>query len=118
MQEIDRTRRVGELLKRELSELMFSQLNDDRIRGVTITRVSVSRDLKNSTVYFSMLDKPADKSRIERILNRSSGYLRKNLSKRLMMRTTPALSFKYDDSIEHGLSLSQLIDSLNVSNDQ
>lgn len=118
MQEIDRTRRVGELIKRELSDLIFSQLNDNRIRGVTLTRVSVSRELKNCTVYFSMLDKHADHGSMEKILNKSSGYLRKRLSKRLTMRTTPALSFKYDESIEYGLSLSRLIDSLNVSHDQ
>jgi len=115
MQEIDRTRRVGELIKRELSDLIFSQVNDDRIRGVTIIQVSVSPDLRNSTVYFSMLEKPADKKSIEKVLNKSSGYLRKHLSKRLVMRTTPALSFKYDDSIERGLSLVQLIDSLKRS---
>ncbi|MYB34571.1 MAG: 30S ribosome-binding factor RbfA [Gammaproteobacteria bacterium] len=118
MQEIDRTRRVGELIKRELSDLIFSQINDERIRGVTIIQVSVSPDIRNSTVYFSMLDKPTDKNSIEKVLNKSAGYLRKHLSKRLMMRNTPALSFKYDDSIEHGLSLTQLIDSLNVSHDQ
>lgn len=118
MQEIDRTRRVGEVVKRELSDLIFSRLNDDRIRGVTITRVSVSRDLRNSTVYFSMLDKQLGKSDMERILNKTSGYLRKHLSKRLMMRTIPALSFRYDESIEHGLSLSQLIDSLNASHEE
>ncbi len=118
MQEIDRTRRVGELIKRELSDLISSQINDDRIRGVTITQVSVSRDLKNSTIYFSMLVEPADKKSIQKVLNKSAGYLRKNLSKRLMMRTTPALFFQYDDSIEHGLSLTQLIDSLNVPHDQ
>ncbi|MCY4050857.1 MAG: 30S ribosome-binding factor RbfA [Gammaproteobacteria bacterium] len=118
MQEIDRTRRVGELIKRELSDLISSQVHDDRIRSVTITRVSVSRDLKNSTVFFSMLAEPTDKKNIEKVLNKCAGYLRKNLSKRLMMRTTPALSFQYDESIEHGLSLTQLIDSLNVSHDE
>ena len=118
MQEIDRTRRVGELIKRELSDLIFTQVNDERIRGVTIIQVSVSPDLRNATVYFSMLDKPTDKNSIEKVLNKSSGYLRKHLSKRLMMRTTPALSFQYDDSIERGLSLTQLIESLNVSHDQ
>ncbi|MXZ81889.1 MAG: 30S ribosome-binding factor RbfA [Gammaproteobacteria bacterium] len=118
MQEIDRTRRVGELIKRELSALISSELNDDRINGVTITQVSVSRDLRNSTVYFSILEKRMDSGSLERLLNKSSGYLRKHLSRRLMMRTTPALTFRYDDSIEKGVSLSRLIDSLKVSDDK
>lgn len=56
MYEVDRTRRVSELLRRELATLIPREVNDNRIRHVSINGVRVSKDLKNATVYFSSLD--------------------------------------------------------------
>ena len=112
MQEIDRTRRVGELIKREVATLIASELNDNRVNMATVTRVTVSRDLKQSTVFFLMMNNQLDHPALEILLNKCSGRLRKLLSKRLQMRTTPALHFKYDSNMEKGISMSQLISSL------
>jgi ribosome-binding factor A len=118
MHEVDRTRRVSELVKREIASLIANQLNDDRINRVTVTGVTVSRDLKQSTVYVSAMDTRIANSKVESLLNNSAGYLRRLLSKRLEMRTTPALVFKYDNSIEKGVQMSQLIDKLNRKDGQ
>jgi ribosome-binding factor A len=118
MHEVDRTRRVSELVKREVASLIAHDLNDDRINRVTVTAVTVSRDLKRSTVYVSAIDNQLGTSKIESLLNKSAGYLRRLLSKRLEMRTTPALVFKYDNSIEKGVRMSNLIDKLNRKHGQ
>lgn len=123
MDEVDRTRRVSELLRRELATLIAREINDPRIRHVSINSVRISGDLKHATVYFSKLGlasdgadgKAAGRDRvgIEKILNRASGFLRHRLSQHAEMRATPTLRFRYDDSIQKGVEMSNLIDRLN-----
>ncbi len=123
MFEIDRTRRVSEVLRRELAMLIAREINDTRIRAISINRVRVSRDLKHATVYFSSLGrvsghtggKPGEKggAGFEKILNRASGFLRRRLSQNAELRVTPTLRFEYDDSIQKGVEMSSLIDRLN-----
>lgn len=114
--ETDRTRRVAELIKRQLSTLISKQLNDKRINAVSITAVTVSRDLQNSTVYVSTIDETLEPDQIEKLLNNSSRYLRHLLSQQITLRTTPKLVFKYDHSLQRGVELTQLIDRLNKNN--
>lgn len=112
-QQVDRIHRVNALVKREIASLIASTLHDPQINGVTVTAVEVSRDLKSSTVYISSINCKDGSSRIENKLNSCAGFLRKQLSTRLKMRTTPSLSFKYDHSIERGIALTHLIEDLN-----
>jgi len=139
MQEIDRTRRVSELLRRELSTLVLRELNDSRISNVSINAVQVSRDLKYATVYVSAIDgnelpeneslaepakqlnkkrrgmsrkKPAQPQTVEGLLNNAAGFLRHLLSQNVELRVTPSLRFRYDNSIQRGVEMSSLIESL------
>ncbi len=121
MQEVARTRRVAELLKREIAVLIARELNDNRINSVTVTGVTVSKDLRTSTVFVSSTrvssNRPDLESvRVEKLLNRSSGYIRHLLSQTVNLRITPSLVFKYDDSIQRGMDMSRLIDRLNSGN--
>jgi ribosome-binding factor A len=112
MFEVDRTRRVAELIKRELAVLIARELNDNRINSVSITAVTVTRDLMQSVVYFSTISDSHEPQEIEKLLTKSSGYLRHLLSQKIDLRTTPKLVFKYDDSIQRGVEMTQLIDKL------
>ncbi len=121
MQEVARTRRVAELLKREIAVLIARELNDDRINTVTVTGVTISKDLRTSTVFVSstrVLSSQSDPEsiRIEKLLNKSAGYIRHLLSQTVNLRVTPSLVFKYDDSIQRGMDMSRLIDRLNRGN--
>ncbi len=113
MFEIDRTRRVSALIKRQLATLIARELDDSRINSVSVTGVTVSRDLKQSTIYFCSRDETLPASQIEKLLNNSAKYLRHLLSQQIDLRVTPRLLFKYDDSIQRGVELTQLIDKLN-----
>ena len=112
MFEVDRTRRVAALIKRELALLIARELNDNRINSVSITAVTVTRDLMQAVVYFSSISESHEPQHIEELLHKSSGYLRHLLSQRIDLRTTPKLVFKYDDSIQRGVEMTQLIDKL------
>ncbi|MGR3984742.1 MAG: 30S ribosome-binding factor RbfA [Gammaproteobacteria bacterium] len=112
MREVERTRRVSELIRRELSGLLAREVDDRRVRMVSITGVRVSKDLKQAVVHVSGMEESADPAEIEKALNHAAKYLRYLLGKQLEMKSTPGLLFRYDHSIQRGMEMSQLIDSL------
>ena len=112
MREAERTRRVAELIRRELSGLLAREVDDRRMRMVSITGVGVSKDLKQAVVHVSAMEEGADPAEIEKALNGAGKYLRYLLGRQLEMKSTPALRFCYDHSIRRGMEMSRLIDSL------
>lgn len=106
-----RPQRVGDLIQRELSELVARELRDPRVGMVTLTAVDVSPDMSHAKVLFTLLDK----ERLEEVqegLRRAAGFLRSQLAKRVKLYSIPELRFEYDESIERADRLSQLIDSV------
>ena len=101
-----RPQRLGDLIQRELSDLIRLELRDPRVGMLTITSVDVSPDMSHAKVFFTLLEK--DKLHG---LKRSAGFLRSQIAKRISMYTTPELRFEYDESVERGDHLSRLIDS-------
>jgi ribosome-binding factor A len=99
-----RARRVGEQIQREVK--------DGRIGNVTVTAVNVTGDLRTATVYYLIFGKDGADPKVQRGLESAANFLRNALSKSLMMRYTPTLKFELDTSIEHGVRLTQLIDSV------
>src|SRR6202522_1303522 len=108
-----RARRLGEQIQRELGDLLRRDVKDERIGNVTITAVSVTGDLRTARVYYLVFGKDGPDPKVQRGLESAAGFLRNALSRSLMIRYTPTLSFELDTSIEHGVRLTQLIDSVN-----
>jgi ribosome-binding factor A len=108
-----RARRLGEQIQREVTELLRRDVKDERIGNVTITAVDVTGDLRTARVYYLIFGKDGPDPKVQRGLESAAGFLRNALSKSLMIRYTPTLSFELDTSIEHGVRLAQLIDSVN-----
>jgi ribosome-binding factor A len=108
-----RARRLGEQIQRELGDLLRRDVKDERIGNVTITAVSVTGDLRTARVYYLVFGKDGPDPKVQRGLESAAGFLRNALSRSLMIRYTPTLSFELDTSIEHGVRLSQLIASVN-----
>jgi ribosome-binding factor A len=108
-----RARRLGEQIQRELTELLRRHVKDDRIGNVTITAVAVTGDLRTAKVFYLIFGKQGPDPKVQKGLDSAAGFLRNALSKSLMIRYTPTLTFELDTSIEHGVRLTQLIDSVN-----
>lgn len=109
--EFERTRRVGEQMQRDLSDLIRREVKDPRLGMVTITGVEVSKDFASARVYVTVLGKEPDAVQGDlEILNNTAGYLRSLLGKRIRLRIIPRLVFLYDQSIASGAHLSALID--------
>ena len=105
-----RPEKLGDLIQRELSDLLHRDVRDPRVGMVTITAVDVSPDLSHAKVYFTTLSKEhVDDAREG--LQRAAGFLRSQLARRVKLYTTPELRFAYDESVERGDRLSRLIDS-------
>ena len=116
MQGVDRTRRVAELIRRALADIIRDQLPDHGLGLLSITATEVTRDLSRATVFISLLGEEEDQERVTKILNEESSALRHELSRTLNLRHTPEIKFRYDLSIERGARLSRLIDDLSISN--
>jgi len=107
--EFSRTRRVGEQLKRELAELIRAEIDDPRMAMVSMTAVEVSRDLAHAKVYVTILIDPAERAELVAGLNQAAPLLRRELGRRMHIRTVPQLKFFYDESVEAGARLASLI---------
>ena len=105
-----RAQRVGDQIQRELADLLANEVKDPRVGPVTVTAVDVSADLAHATVRFTHLAGKEKAQAAVDALARTAGFLRSELSHRLNLYSVPQLHFAYDDSIESGLRMSQLID--------
>ena len=101
--------RVSEQIRRELAELIRTELKDPRVGMVSITDVEVTADYAHAKVFFSTLAGKDQLPEVKTGLQRASGFLRRELGKRISIHMTPQLSFVFDQSLERGADLSKLI---------
>ncbi len=114
-----RIERVNNLIRQEISELLKCQVKDPRLGGfVAITEVSASPDLKRAKVFVSCLGDKRERREVLSVLTAASGFFRNELAKRLRLRHVPELSFQWDDSIERGAYLLELINKVSGGGDQ
>lgn len=104
-----RADRVGELLRRELSGLVMRELKDPRTQHVTITGADVSDDLHNARIYFNTALSESSPEEAKEGLERASGFLRREIGRRLDLRYTPRLTFQYDVSFDRGARLEETL---------
>jgi ribosome-binding factor A len=109
--EYSRTQRVADYLQRELAALIQHEVRDPRVGMVSITGVTVSRDLGHAKVYFTVLgcDSSEDAADSTEALNKAAGFLRSQLSRDSNMRSVPQLRFYFDTSVGQGRHLEDLI---------
>ncbi len=105
-----RTSRIAEQIRRDLAELIRLELKDPRVNLVTLTDVEVTADYAHAKVFFTTLAGPEHLDEISEGLKRASGFLRRELGRRIKIHHLPELHFVYDPSVEQGTRLSQLID--------
>jgi ribosome-binding factor A len=105
-----RPQKLGDLIQREVSDLIRLEVRDPRVGMITITSVDVSPDMTHAKIFFTVLENDKLQDTLEG-LKRSAGFLRAQLAKRVQMYTTPELRFLYDESVERGDRLSRLIDA-------
>ncbi len=110
--EYSRSQRVVEQIRRELAELIRLEVKDPRVGFITLTDVEITPDYAHAKVFFTSMTGAADVPEILQGLRRASGFLRRELGRRIRIHTIPELHFHYDRSVEEGSRLSKLIDEV------
>ncbi|MEE9222019.1 MAG: 30S ribosome-binding factor RbfA [Nitrosomonadaceae bacterium] len=105
-----RTLRIADQIQRELADLIRNELKDRRVGMITLTDVEVSQDYAHAKIFYTTLGSKEDNFLTDKGLEHATGFLRSQLSHRLRLRVVPQLHFIYDESVERGIRLSQLID--------
>ena len=108
----NRQRRLGELLKHEISELLLRQIKDPRIGFVSITSVDLTADLRHAKVFVSVMGSESERKSSIAGLRSASGFIKRELGRRLRLKYMPQITIIYDNSIERGSQISALIDSV------
>lgn len=108
---VDRTSRISEEVRKEVSSIIQNELKDPRLSGLTsVTSVKVTRDLRYAKVYISIMGEDKEKTDSITALKSAAGFIRRELAHRVKLRYTPELIFELDTSIERGAYISKLID--------
>ena len=111
-----RSDRVAEQVRRDLADLIRTELKDPRVGMVSLTAVELTPDYAHAKVFFATLNSE-HLEEIERGLMRAAGFLRRELGRRIHIHTLPELHFVYDSSLERGASMSLLIEQANALSD-
>jgi ribosome-binding factor A len=106
-----RSQRVSDLLREEIADIITYKLKDPRLGFITVTGVDVTDDIKIAIVYISVLKDDEKKTTVD-ILNAAKSFIRTELSKRLRMKSVPAISFRLDVSIEYGSRIEKLLSEI------
>lgn len=101
--------KIAGIIQKEISEIIQFELKDPKIGFITITDMDVTGDLSQARIYVSFLGQDARKEAGMKALERSKGFLRTQLAKRLTIRKVPELIFKQDVSLEKGNKIEKII---------
>lgn len=110
--DFSRSQRVVEQIQRELAELIRTEVKDPRVGFITLTGVEITPDYAHAKVFFTSMTGEESVPGILVGLRRASGFLRRELGRKVRIHTTPELHFVYDRSVEEGSRMSRLIDDV------
>jgi ribosome-binding factor A len=109
---MNRTKKIEIDLLRETSFILNSKVKDPRVGFVTLTYVKLSPDYHYMDIYFTVLNKDENLKACMEGLNKCKGFIKKNLLERIKLRTTPEIKFIYDESLEKGLRITEILEKI------
>lgn len=105
--------RVQQEILRSVTDILQKQVNDPRVKGITVTEVELTGDLQDATVYYSSLNEdPQENEEIQKGLDKATGLVRSQVGQRLTTYHTPRLVFKRDESIATGNRIDELLNQI------
>jgi len=107
-----RDKRVADAIKDTVAKIVLTELSDPKIGFVTVTRCHISRDLKNATVYFSIMGDEQTRQRSFEHLQGARSYIRRRLGQMVTFRVVPELRFALDDLLAHEMHINEIISEL------
>ena len=107
-----RVQRVEKIIERELASIIFSEVHNELIKFVSITKVALNKDMSVAMVWYTVLGNDGEIEATKKALEQAKGFLRSELAHRLDLRKTPELRFKYDESLAYGNHINEVIENL------
>lgn len=109
--------RVETQIQREVDDILLKDVNDARVKGVTITGVKLTGDLQHATIFYSILDDAPDKVEAAQTgLDKASGLIRREVGQRIRLFKVPEIEFAQDKSVQYGARIDQLINEVRRKN--
>lgn len=112
-----RSERVAEEVRSAIAQALLTEIHDPRLELVSVNAVKISRDLSFARVYWNRVATDRDElaiARAQRAFDKAKGFLRKHLGKTLHLRIVPELDFRYDEAIERGRRMDELLHDLAI----
>jgi len=107
-----RVQRIAERIREELSEILLHQTTDPRLAGVSVTDVTVDRELAYAKIFVSTVEGSVRRDEVLEGLEHAAGFFRFQLSQRIELRTFPQLRFKWDPTPERAERIEELFAQL------
>lgn len=107
-----RAKRVGDMVLREIADVLMKKVRDPRVSGVTLSGVWMSKDLKYARIYYSVLGEDEEVQKAQQGLDSAKGFIRKEVGERLDLKYVPDIQFKHDPSLDKGDHLEKIFQKL------
>lgn len=106
--------RLAGQLQREITQVIARELRDPRIPSiVTITRVQLAADVRNATIYVSLIEEQEQRKEIVAAMNRAAPFIQRLVAGRIQIKHFPRIYFKHDDALEHSQHINKLLEDIN-----
>lgn len=109
-----RQQRTADAIQRELSILSQRELSDPRLQDMTVTDVTIDRELEHADIYVNALGGESRRAEVMAGLENAAGYIRRELASRLRLRSVPQLHFHWDPSLAQAERVNEILDSLDI----
>jgi ribosome-binding factor A len=107
-----RLQRIADRIREILAEMLFREINDPRLANITITDVTVDRELAYANIFISCLEGSVRREEILAGFKHAKGFIRRELANRIDLRSFPQLRFHWDPTPEHADHIEKLINEL------
>ncbi|MEW6234301.1 MAG: 30S ribosome-binding factor RbfA [Candidatus Omnitrophota bacterium] len=108
-----RIAQVNRLLQEEIADILLTEIDDERLKQITLTEVRAAKDLSHAIVFIT-LHKSGGREELLEAVHRASGAIRKLLNSRIRLKRIPELDFRYDDSLDRAERITRILDRLHV----
>lgn len=110
--------RMAEQIQTILSTLLLREVADPRLKNITVTEVRIDPELAYANIYINALGDESRQDAVMAGLERAKGFLRREVAKRVRLRSAPELIFHWDETLERGERINRLLSSLDIPPDE
>ena len=113
-----RTTRVGDQILKGIANLLMQKVKDPRVKGVTLTGIYLSNDLKHAKIFYSLIGSEDDVRRAQTGLDSAKGYIKRKVGQHLSLRYMPEIEFFYDERMDEEERVEEILKNLRAGSNE